>query len=397
MWRANAKAKWSGDARQDSFDYHVYGPHNCGASQQKDRSDKFLMCAFSINKTPLMVAHLVQDLCVFEHDPIVIFDIGARGGVNLEWAIFGNQIRVYCFEPDEEECNRLRAGAPSGVQYIASAVGRVSGVATLFEAKLPYSSGLYKTRMEYFGRFLNRDNGVTVAERTVAVKSLDDIVASENIDHLDFVKLDAEGAELDILEGARVMMEKGSLVGVLTEIRLHREINGSPPFADLDTFLRDRGFRLFDLEVNRHSRRTLPYPQVADYRLPSGKRFFAYTTRGQVQDGDALYFRDYLLAPPRSAISILKAAALMEIYSLNDCAAELIEANHERLRELVDPDKLLDLLASGMAGRTISYQEYIRTYFSDPGAEAKPHPDEVVRPKAAPAAGLMKRIVRRFR
>ena len=344
-----------------------------------------------------MVAHLVRDLCVFERDPIVIFDIGARGGVNLEWAIFGNQIRVYCFEPDEEECNRLRAEAPPEVHYIASAVGRASGVATLFEAKLPYSSGLYKTRMEYFERFLNRDNGVTVAERTVLVKSLDDILASASIDHHDFIKLDAEGAELDILEGAKAMMETGSLVGVLTEIRLHREINGSPPFAELDTFLRDRGFRLFDLEVNRHSRRTLPYPQLADYRLPSGERFFAYTTRGQVQDGDALYFRDYLLAPARSAMSILKTAALMEIYSLNDCAAELIAANRQRLRELVDPDTLLDLLASGIAGRTVGYQDYIKTYFSDADSDSKVQHDGDMQPRTEPTAGLMERLIRRFR
>lgn len=349
------------------------------------------MCAFPINKTPLMVAYLVQELRVFEREPMVIFDVGARDGVNAEWAVFGDQLNVYCFEPDEEECLRLSAAAPPQVHYIASALGRTSGNATLFEAKLAYSTSLYKTRMEYFDRFLNGDNGVTVAERKVSVRSLDEVVASEKIDRLDFIKLDAEGAELDILEGGTNAVSAPGLVGVLSEIRLHREINGSPPFASLDIFLRDRGFRLFDIEVNRHSRRALPYPQVADYRLPSGERFFAYTTRGQVQDGDALYFRDYLLAPARSPISILKAAAMMEIYSLNDCAAELIAESWAQLQGLVDPDKLLNLLASGIAGQEISRGEYLQDYFADARPQAERQPAET------DAQGLIHRLTRWLR
>jgi FkbM family methyltransferase len=330
------------------------------------------MCAFSVNKTPLMVAYLVNEVRAFESDPVVIFDVGARDGMNSEWAVFGDQIKVYCFEPDEEECTRLTAEAPPQVHYLAYAVGRSTGRATLFETKLPYSTGLYKTRMEYFDRFINWENGITVSERVIDVKSLDDILSTIGIDHIDFIKLDAEGAELDILEGAGKMLMAGNLVGVLSEIRLHREINGSPPFADLDSFLRRYNFQLFDLEVNRHSRKALPYPQIANYRMASGERFFAYTRRGQVQDGDALYFRDYLLTPARSVVDILKVAAFMEIYSLNDCAAELIVANRERLKSIVDPDKLLDLLASGIAGRAVDHRDYLKAYFAEPAIDVEP-------------------------
>ena len=348
------------------------------------------MCAFSVNKTPLMVAYLVKELRAFEADPVVIFDVGARDGLNSEWEVFGDQIKVYCFEPDEEECKRLTAVAPPQVHYLASAVGRSSGKATLFETKLPYSTGLYKTRMEYFDRFINWDNGITVAERTVEVKSLDEVLAKTGIDHIDFIKLDAEGAELDILEGAEKMLMAGNLVGVLSEIRLHREINGSAPFAELDSFLRHHNFRLFDLEVNRHSRKALPYPQLSDHRSESGERFFAYTTRGQVQDGDALYFRDYLLTPARSLMEILKVIAFMEIYSLNDCAAELIVANRERLKSIVDPDKLLDLLASGIDGRVVGHREYLKAYFAEPVIEVAPQPIEE-------PVGFLRRLMQRFR
>jgi FkbM family methyltransferase len=321
------------------------------------------MTGLAINSSPRMTQHLVREQRAFEAHPLVIFDVGARGGVNPEWSVFEEQLRVYCFEPDESECNRLAAAAPPQVKYLPYALGRSAGPATLYEASLPASSGLYKTRMEYFGRFLNRDNGRTVSERGISVRTLDEVAAIEGIDHADFVKLDTEGAELDVLQGGRRTLASGVL-GVLSEIRFHQEINQSPPFASLDSFLRDGGYRLYDIQANRHSRVALPYPQKADYRLPSGERFFAYTTRGQVQDGDALYFLDPVLSPIESPLRVLKLCSLMEIYSLSDCAAELIIANEERLSSIADPERLLDLLAMQMGENSVGYREYVTKYYS---------------------------------
>jgi FkbM family methyltransferase len=324
------------------------------------------MCAFALNNRPLMTRHLVKELRVFAAEPIVFFDVGARWGMNSEWAVFGDQMRVYCFEPDEEECKRLAALAPPHVTYLPIALSARSGKVTLFESALPASTSLYKTQMKYFGRLINRDNGIVVAEREIDVSSLDDVMTSQGIPHFDFIKLDVEGAELDVLKGASAILSSSKVLGVLSEIRLQEEINGSPPFSALDAFLRDRGFRLFDLEVHHQSRVALPYRQMHDYRKPSGERFFGNTIHGQVQDGDALYFRDLFPASGASPTTILKLCALFEIYSLNDCAAELVLANRERLLSLADPDRLLDLLAAGTSGSDLSYRDYMVSYFTDP-------------------------------
>ncbi len=129
------------------------------------------------------------------------------------------------------------------------------------------------------------------------------------------------------------------------------------------------GLRLYDLQFYHQSRRALPYPGLHDYRLPSGERFFAYTTHGQIQDGDALYFRDLLVeanARVRDEISprsVLKLCAFLEIYSFNDCAAELILAFRDKLSSFVDHSHLVDLLASGTAGSALRYEDYLRDYF----------------------------------
>ena len=309
-----------------------------------------------------MTRYLVEVERAFAKDPLVIIDVGGRGGVNTEWSVFGNQAKIYCFEPDEAECRRLNETSPGNVIYIPTALGAQTGPATLYEARLNFSSGLYETRMDYFKRFVNWRNGEVVGQRVIQVKSLQDAMRDHAIPQFDFIKLDAEGAELDILKGSPEAISSEQAVGVLSEFRLHREINGSPPFHMLDAFLQERGFRLHDMTVNHHGRVALPYRQVENYRLPDGERFYAYTTHGQLQDGDALYFRDLFGVPNLDPVRLLKACALMEIYSLNDCAAELIVGNRTRLGAFVDTTRLLDLLATGIAGDGTSYHSYVDSY-----------------------------------
>lgn len=330
------------------------------------------MVGISTASAPLLTRYLATERNVFRDEPLVFVDLGARGGFNTEWKTFGDHVRIYAFEADEQECARLNAEAAPGVTYLPWAIGRHSGPATLYEAKLGASTGLYHTNMGYFGRLLNRDNGVVTGERQISLRTLHDALTECGVETFDFIKLDVEGAELDVLLGSEAYLKRAEPLGVLSEIRFQPEINGSQTFAALDSFLQPLGLRLYGLDYSQQSRAALPYPGIQDYRLPSGERFFAYTTHGQVQDGNALYFRDLLLPANKgtfsriSAIRILKLVALYEIYNLSDCAAELIVETRHLLAPIVDCDRLLDLLASEISDRETSYANYIATYFSSP-------------------------------
>ena len=352
----------------------------------------------SLNPNPRMTRHLVTDTRIFRDDPVVIVDVGARWGFNEEWKVFRDALRVYCFEPDKEECDRLNAASGTNVTYLPFALGAAAGKATLYHTRLNASTGLYKTNWDYFSRLLNRDNAITEKEETIGVTTLAAALEAAKVGGIDFLKLDVEGAELDVLRGGADYVLSPSLIGVLSEFRFHPEINGSPPFWQLDAYLQERGFRLFDMHFSHQSRRVLPYEGLADYRLPNGEKFFAYTVHGQIMDGDVLYFRD-LLIPANSTlrrvatpVQLLKTACLLEVYALNDCAAEIVMEHRQQLAPLVDCNHLLDLLTPPFKGQQLDYRSYIGAYFERPTMDVR----RAVTPSLRRIRDFIRRTFHRF-
>lgn len=357
------------------------------------------MSGIEVNTNPVMCRFLIQNTDYFQKDPFILVDVGARDGFNAEWENFTDGARIYCFEPDIEECTRLNADAPSHVTYIPTALGSEPGEGLIYETRLPYSSGLYESRMDFFSRLLNRDNAEVFGHTSVQLDTLDQALAREGVSSVDFIKLDAEGAELDILKGGKNILSGSTLLGILTEYRFHPEINGSAPFWMMDQFLQEEGFRLFDIAAYPQSRRGLPYPGVNDYFMSDGTRFYAYTTHGQVMDGDALYYRDLLIemnldsGKSMSPVKLLKLAALYELYHHNDAAAEVLITFREQLEDIVDCDKLLDLLTPEFYGKKLGYTDYMQKYFDPETSFSTP----VLVNNAAPPIGRVRNLLKAIR
>ena len=109
----------------------------------------------------------------------------------------------------------------------------------------------------------------------------------------------------------------------------------------------------------------LPYPLLMDKRDAADRnvKIFGVTTHGQIVFGDALYFRDSIASGAKLKVEkILKQACVFEIFGKNDCAAELILANKDKVDEVVPHAKLIELLVAEMAGGRFKYGEYIDRY-----------------------------------
>ncbi|MBV8193290.1 MAG: FkbM family methyltransferase [Alphaproteobacteria bacterium] len=169
----------------------------------------------------------------------------------------------------------------------------------------------------------------------------------------DFIKLDVEGDELDVLSGS----DLAGVLGLVAEVRFTHRMSRCPTFADFDRFCRSQGFDLYDLDLYHYSRKALPYPYLYDYRDQTGAPAAGPTVQGQPLTGDALYFRDAL-----ETKQAVKLACLFEVFGLSDCAAEVVEAHRSAFEPWAKPDDLLDLLVPEVKGQRLTFQEYKRQH-----------------------------------
>jgi FkbM family methyltransferase len=128
----------------------------------------------------------------------IVFDVGANAGVyTIQQARRG--ARVYAFEPNPDCYRRLQKSVrlnnlESRVAAANCSLGVAAGSAELL-APGPLTMG-GSLRPEW-------SSDAAAMRLTVELKTVDRVVQALGIDRIDLFKLDVEGFELDVLQGAR--------------------------------------------------------------------------------------------------------------------------------------------------------------------------------------------------
>lgn len=189
--------------------------------------------------------------------------------------------------------------------------------------------------------------------------TIDKLVKKYKLLDLDFIKLDTDDHEFDILVSASDIIKTAPVLGIQIEISFHGCYTYKDSFWSIDRKMREFGFELVDLaELRRYSSEKLPMP----FYFPA----IGQTVDGRLYQGDALYLRD-----PDSTIhgspacpflipdKLLKLACLYEIFNMPDMAAEILILNRSVLENKIDVDENLDLLTKSITQKNISYQSYM--------------------------------------
>ena len=241
--------------------------------------------------------------------------------------------RISAFELDPALCAGLNAKAPPGLRYYATALGRAEEPRTLYETVYPMCSSLYEPDERYADVYQQLDMMRLKAKSTVRTVSLDRFVRDNAIGSVDFIKMDIQGAELDVLQGGSATLS--SVLAIVTEINFVPLYKGQPLYGDIDTYLRERDF-MFHRFLGFGGRVMKPLQHEGSKYSPV-----------QVVWADAIFTCDMIEPQGLSGEQLLKLAVLLDVYKSQDSALYLVR-HHDALEgTALAPAYLEALLASG--------------------------------------------------
>ena len=255
---------------------------------------------------------------------LVVVDVGARWGVGDRWRPFGPRARVIGFDPDEAECRRLAELEPD-VTYVPAALGRAEGTATLYRTVEPACSSLYPPVASLVEQRPELSVIAPAGTEEVRLTTLDRWLDTADVDAVHVLKLDTQGSELGVLEGAECALRDVRVLEV--EVEFNEIYQGQPLFGDVDRFLRARGFVLWRLQQLAHY--GLPDVASSSVAVPD-RQFFDSRLVDVAGEGGQLYWghayfvaRELAFPPPRLATAVRDACAVAA-FGFGDLAESLL-------------------------------------------------------------------------
>jgi FkbM family methyltransferase len=171
--------------------------------------------------------------------PSVIYDIGANVGTwtRLARAVLPHT-QLHAFEPLPEHIARFRHelhDVPNIVLHPV-ALGATAGVAAFHVVSFSDASSFLPLSTAGVSEWQFAEQRT----ESLPLVPLDDHVQSAGIPLPDLLKLDVQGFEVEVLKGATACLAHAC--AVITEVSFVEYYEGQPLFADLVTFLNERGF-----------------------------------------------------------------------------------------------------------------------------------------------------------
>lgn len=175
--------------------------------------------------------------------PEIIYDVGSAF-CGWSWSVSSvfPQAKFHLFEPLIDRKPEFQAGvdrvlsARSPFSVHRMALGVVNGRTRMASDH----SGFGATTL------LQEKRGALTEVYDVPIHRLDTLVASNKLPPPDLLKMDVQGAELDVLHGAGKILERIKVIEL--EAWLRREYWGlTPLFHEVIEFLADRKFRLVEI------------------------------------------------------------------------------------------------------------------------------------------------------
>jgi len=178
---------------------------------------------------------------------LVIFDVGAYvGDITRTYRNIFPEATIYCFEPFPDSFKKLsRLTDGKFVKCYQLALCEVNGRAKLQVDSDPSCNSLFSRPKSGARYYSNKAQNIGQIE--VETKTLDTFCNRENISEIDILKLDVEGAEIKVLQGASEKLGKKHIGLIYTEVMFVPHYECGCLFYEVSGFLFQYGYTLFNL------------------------------------------------------------------------------------------------------------------------------------------------------
>ena len=233
------------------------------------------------------------------------------------WEPHRRHLRVIGFEPDDRAFEALRNQQDNLTRYFNIGLHRQSGQFDFYLTRKQKNSSCFSPNRALLDRFHNSKRFDLIEKTTISCNALNETLRGEGLTDIDFIKLDTQGSELAILEGATPMLTE-SVFGLEIEVAFAELYQEQPLFPDVDLFVRKFGFDLINL-------RTVSWKRTIGESVGNAK--------GQLMFADALYFRQPIQMIENlkncdrqfARSKLLRAISICQIYGFFDYGLELLD------------------------------------------------------------------------
>lgn len=313
------------------------------------------------------LARLIRERKIF----FSVVDVGCSGGPDSRWRVLGDANRYFGFDPLVAEIEVLRAEARSWETYecafvVGAQKAKVNQQSSTLFARTSAAAGFRALEEEGTSYVKDNFNSGKDVEYTDEEVSLDEyFYRYSGGTRPNFLKIDTDGADFNVLTGAEELLRSTNLLGVQVECQMHGNPfdNTENCFSNIDLKLRQSGFVLYRLEPWEYSRAALPEPFKFDIA--------AQTTRGTIQWADAYFFRDPWVSGEfrdnlmSSSELYIRHLLALAVFELRDVIADVLNDVPSDALSSQERQHLLDLLATDNSVGAKNYSELVGKFKED--------------------------------
>ena len=170
----------------------------------------------------------------------LIFDVGANRGQSIEnFRRYFDDPEIHSFEPGELAFRDIKAFASriSNVTVVNVGLGAQRGPKMFIENEQSELSSFLEPGSAAWGSVVRR-------RHSIELDTIDNYCERAQISHIDILKSDTQGYDLEVLKGARRMLSEKRIRLVYIEVIFSEMYEGCPRFDETFGFLADHGFTL---------------------------------------------------------------------------------------------------------------------------------------------------------